>query len=255
MNSQSPLTSSVAIVTGAASGIGRASAIKISQCGATVALLDVDTEGLERTGSEIGNAGGSYDVFPIDLSDSRSIAPVVTAVLGRFGYADILVNAAGLGSEVTLLEMDEPGWDLIFAINLKAPALLMQHVGRAMIERGQGGKIVNVASSSAFRGQAPAAYASSKGGLVALTRVAAFEFGAHNINVNTVAPGVTVSSMTLRARSREQLDDMAKQGPVANYFGRVAEPDDVAAAITFLCLPDSRQITGQVIHTSAGAVV
>jgi NAD(P)-dependent dehydrogenase (short-subunit alcohol dehydrogenase family) len=125
-----------------------------------------------------------------------------------------------------------------------------------MIERGGGGRIINLSSSSAFRARnSPLAYASSKAALVQLTRSAAAELGPHDINVNAVAPGITATPMTQVIGNAEALQRVASSGPLENLFHRVSQPEDVAAVILFLCLPASRQITGQTIHTSAGAVV
>ena len=129
--------------------------------------------------------------------------------------------------------------------------LLMQEVARHMIERGEGGRIVNVSSSSAFRARSHVAYASSKAAIVQLSRSAAAELAPHGINVNAVAPGLTRTGMT----GDRDIDEDARSGHLSNLFGRAAEPPDVAAAIVFLCLPESRQITAQTIHTSAGLVV
>ena len=129
--------------------------------------------------------------------------------------------------------------------------LLMQEVARHMIERGEGGRIVNVSSSSAFRARSHVAYASSKAAIVQLSRSAAAELAPHGINVNAVAPGLTRTGMT----GDRDIDEDARDGHLSNLFGRAAEPPDVAAAIVFLCLPESRQITAQTIHTSAGLVV
>jgi len=129
--------------------------------------------------------------------------------------------------------------------------------GRHMVARGGGGKIVNVSSSSAFRAmQSNTAYGSSKAGLVQLTRSAAAELGRYDINVNAVAPGLTDTAMTAPMfRDTDAMQKAVTRGPLANVFRRPSEAADVAEAIVFLCLPGSRQITAQTIHTSAGAVV
>ena len=178
-------------------------------------------------------------------------------VLEQLGRIDILINNAGVtGRFQSLLEMDEQNWDFVLSVNLKAAMLLMKHVARHMIERGGGGRIVNLSSSSAFRARnSPIAYASSKAALVQLTRSAAAELGPHDINVNAVAPGITATAMTQVIGNAEALQRAASSGPLENLFHRVSQPEDVAAVILFLCLPASRQITGQTIHTSAGAVV
>lgn len=251
------LTGQVAIVTGGASGIGRATVLGLIQAGATVAVLDRDEAGVNAVVARGKQAGGKAVAFPFDLADSKQIPNVVARILQQLGRIDILINCAGVtGRFQTLLEMEEDNWDFVQAVNLKAAMLMMKHVARHMIDRGGGGRIVNISSSSAFRARnSPIAYASSKAALVQLTRSTAAELGPHNINVNAVAPGITATAMTKALGDAEALQKAASSGPLENLFHRVAQPEDVAAAIVFLCLPGSRQITGQTIHTSAGAVV
>jgi NAD(P)-dependent dehydrogenase (short-subunit alcohol dehydrogenase family) len=246
-----------ALVTGGASGIGRATVLALAQAGATVAALDRDEKGIEATVALAKPFGGSVISLPMDLAQSAQIGPTVARVLEKLGRIDILVNNAGVtGRFQTLLEMDEQNWDFVQAVNLKAAMLLMKHVAKHMIDRGGGGRIVNLSSSSAFRARnSPIAYASSKAALVQLTRSAAAELGSHDINVNAVAPGITATAMTQALGDAEALQRVASSGPLENLFHRVSQPEDVAAVILFLCLPASRQITGQTIHTSAGAVV
>ena len=251
------LSGQVALVTGGASGIGRASVIALLQAGATVAALDRDEAGVTATVEQGKSAGGNALALPVDLADTSQIPVVVERVIQELGRIDILVNCAGVtGRFQNLLEMEEDNWDFVQAVNLKAPMLLMQHVAKHMIARGGGGRIVNISSSSAFRARnSPIAYASSKAALVQLTRSTAAELGPHNINVNAVAPGITATGMTKALGDAAALEQAASSGPLENLFHRVSQPEDVAAAILFLCQPSSRQITGQTIHTSAGAVV
>ncbi len=254
---ETPLSGQVALITGAASGIGEAAARAIADAGASVAALDRDAAGLDRVVSELEGGGAQALAIRLDLADTQSIPAAVAEVLAAFGRIDILVNCAGLyGEPGTILEQSEENWDRVHTINLKAPFLLMQQVGRHMVERGGGGRIVNVSSSSAFRAQRSIPpYGSSKAALVQLTRSAASDLGPHDINVNAVAPGLTATGMTREVRDDEQLREMVTSGPLENLFQRVSQPEDVAAAILFLCLPASRQVTAQTIHTSAGAVV
>ncbi len=246
-----------ALVTGGASGIGRATVLALAQAGATVAVLDRDEKGVEAAVALVKQSGGNAIAVPMDLAATGQIAPTVTRVLEQLGRIDILVNNAGVtGRFQTLLEMDEQNWDFVLSVNLKAAMLLMKHVARHMIERGGGGRIVNLSSSSAFRARnSPIVYASSKAALVQLTRSAAAELGQHDINVNAVAPGITATAMTQVIGDADALQRAASSGPLENLFHRVSQPEDVAGVILFLCLPASRQITGQAIHTSAGAVV
>jgi NAD(P)-dependent dehydrogenase (short-subunit alcohol dehydrogenase family) len=251
------LSGKVALVTGGASGIGRATVLGLVQAGAAVAVLDRDEAGANAVAEQGKQAGSKTFALPIDLADTKQIPAAVARVIQQLGRIDILINCAGVtGRFQTLLEMEEDNWDFVQAVNLKAGMLLMKHVARHLIERKEGGRIVNISSSSAFRARnSPIAYASSKAALVQLTRSAAAELGPHNINVNAVAPGITATAMTQVLGDTAALERVASSGPLENLFHRVSQPEDVAAAIVFLCLPGSRQITGQTIHTSAGAVV
>lgn len=246
-----------AIVTGGASGIGRATVLGLAQAGAKVAVLDRDATGVQAVVDQVKKTGGEALPFVIDLAKTTEIGAHVSTILQQLGRIDILVNNAGVtGRFQTLLEMEEDNWDFVQSVNLKAPMLMMKHVARHMIDRGGGGRIVNLSSSSAFRARnSPIAYASSKAAIVQLSRSAAAELGQHDINVNAVAPGITATAMTQVIGDAQALQRVASSGPLENLFHRVSQPEDVAAAIVFLCLPASRQITGQTIHTSAGAVV
>ena len=253
----SELSGQAALVTGGASGIGRATVFALLQAGAAVAVLDRDEAGVNAVAEQGRQTGGTAFALQVDLADTGQIPAVVARVIQQLGRIDLLVNCAGVtGRFQSLLEIEEENWDFVHTVNLKAPLLLMKHVARHMIERGGGGRIVNISSSSAFRARnSPIAYASAKAALVQLTRSAAAELGPHNINVNAVAPGITATGMTRVLGDEEALQRVASSGPLENLFHRVSQPEDVAAAILFLCLPSSRQITGQTIHTSAGAVV
>jgi len=252
----SELAGKVAIVTGGA-GIGRAGVAALLGAAATVAALDRDEGGVNAIVDQSKKAGGKAIALVADLADTKRIPDAVAKVLEQFGRIDILVNCAGVtGKFQTLLEIDDENWDFVHRVNLKAPMFLMQHVARHMIDRGGGGRIINISSSSAFRARnSPMAYATSKAAIVQLTRCAAAELGRYDINVNAIAPGITATAMTRALGNAEALDGLAASGPLENLFHRVSQPEDVAAAILFLSLPGSRQITGQTIHTSAGAVV
>ncbi len=255
--SGSLLAGKLALVTGGASGIGAATAHLLAGHGAAVAVLDRDPAGLERVVSAIRKGGGHATAHRADLADIESIPAVVAEVLRVHGRIDILVNAAGIsGDEGEILTQSEANWDRVLAINLKAPFRLIQEVGRHMVARGGGGRIVNVTSSSAHRARrVMAPYGAAKAGLAQLTRTAAADLGGHDINVNAVAPGVTLTPMTAMIGDEAAFAKLIAEGPLANLLGRASQPEDVADAVVYLCLPGSRQITGQTLHTSAGAVV
>jgi len=242
----------VALVTGAASGIGRATSIGLAQRGVTVAMVDQNGQGLRDTAEKIKAANGACNDFIFDLRDWKNIPGLVQDILAAHKKLDILVNCAGITDEgKKLLEVDPATWDEVYTVNLRSPFILMQSLAKHMIERGAGGKIVNISSSSAFRASgAPPTYSSTKAALVQLTRSAAAELAPHSINVNAVAPGLTNTAM-MAPYPR----NLSQEGPLANLFQRWSEPEDLANTIMFLCSPQARQITGQVIHVSAGAIV
>jgi len=252
-----PLRGRVAIVTGAASGIGRVVARQLAALGASIAVVDTNPSGAADTVQELSGSGTPAVSFVVDLADADAADAVVADVVGQFGRVDILINAAGTSSGAGLFDTTTDVWDRIQAVNLRAPFLLIRRAARCMIDQGEGGRIVNVSSGSAARAiPATPAYGSSKAGLLGLTRMAAGELGPYDINVNAVAPGITTTPMALRAFGSEaELDRLVSDGPMSNLLRRASRPEDVAAVIVFLCLPASRQITGQTIHTSAGSIV
>jgi len=253
------LDGKVAIITGAASGIGRATALALSGLGADVAITDRNSEGLASLKELIERQGGRAVAVTFDLNECNRCAGIIGDVVGDLGRLDILVNAAGVDPGTSsFVELSEAAWALSHNVNLRSPMLLMQAAAKHLIARGEGGRIINVTSSAAFRaGKGMAAYASAKAALTQLTRNAAAELGAHGINVNAVAPGPTVTPFALEwFGTGEAMAEAAKEGgSVSNLLQAVADPEDVAASVVFLCLPASRQITGQTIHTSGGAIV
>ena len=257
IDSEGPLDGQVALVTGAGSGIGRATAHELAAAGAKVAVVDRDSESAARTAREVGQLGVATEAFVVELSNAGSLAAMVQAILGVFGRIDILVNCAGItAAPHSTLDVPDETLSLVMAVNVLAPFVLIGEVGKHMIWRGGGGRIVNLSSSAAFRATAsPAAYATSKAAINGLTRAAAADLGLHDINVNAVAPGITKTPMTAGIGNDDDYQRVVSSGPLENLLHRPSEGEDVAKVILFLCLPESRQMTGQVLHTSAGLVV
>jgi NAD(P)-dependent dehydrogenase (short-subunit alcohol dehydrogenase family) len=251
-----PLAGQVALVTGAASGIGRSIAVTLARAGADVVLADRNDVGLEETAAAARRQEVRVSCHSVDLAQSEAVEVLAHAALTEWGGIDILVNCAGIIGELHwIVEADLVNWNRVFAVNVTAPLILMRHVGKQMIARG-GGRIVNITSSSAHRAKgALPAYAASKSALMQLTRSAAAELGEHGITVNAVAPGVTETPIVTGIYAPGALDALVRSGPASNLTHRVSKPEDVAHAVLFLCLPGARQITAQTIHTSAGAVV
>ena len=173
--------------------------------GAAVAVLDRNESGAKAVTDEGQRNGGNAVAFIVDLADTKQIPMIVDRVIRQFGRIDILVNCAGVaGNRQSLVDLEEAEWDFIHTVNLKASMLMMRYVARHIIDRGGGGRIVNLSSSSAFRArQSAIAYATSKAAIVQLTRSAAAELGRYNINVNAIAPGITDTAMTRAIRDAE----------------------------------------------------
>jgi NAD(P)-dependent dehydrogenase (short-subunit alcohol dehydrogenase family) len=257
IGSDGPLQGQVALVTGAASGIGRATALALASAGAAVAVLDVDADAAATTVAEVEARGSAGLAVGIDLSEVGAIGPAVALVLDALGRIDVLVNCAGISAAPhSALDFTDEQFERVVAVNLRAPFLLTRAVGAHMVERGGGGRIVNLSSSAAFRATAaPAIYAATKAGINALTRSSAADLAPHGVLVNAVAPGMTKTPMTSAIGDDAAYDRAVSGGPLENLTHRAAEAGDVADVVLFLCLPESRQITAQVIHTSAGLVV
>lgn len=255
-SSERPLADRVALVTGGTSGIGNATAAQLARLGARVAIIGRNQTSLDSSVAALGD-DGRHAGFVCDLADTTEVAGLAERVREQLGGVDILVNCGAAWVADDILTADLEDLRNVIDTNLIAPFLLIQGAGRIMIDQGRGGRMVNVLSSSAFRAtKVPPGYAAAKAALGAVTRSAAGTLGQYGINVNAVAPGLTATPMADNFfESRAAMDLAMREGPLANLLGRMTEPDDVADAIVYLCLPGSRQITGQVIHVSAGTVV
>ncbi len=249
----------VALVTGATSGIGKATAEALVAEGASVALVARHPGPLEETRDALRLLGpGRVDVFPADVSLTDDISMLVPKVIKRLGKVDYLINSAGIMGPMpgASSHVDASDWDGVFAVNVRAPFLLAQGLIPQWRDRGEGGAVVNVGSSAAHRTQAPVAYSSSKAALEGFTRTLAGELASLNMTVNLVAPGLTETTRTLDIfENSAAIHEATVSGPLANLFNRASRPSDIADMIVFLCSPRSRQVTGQVIHVSAGNVV
>lgn len=241
----------VALVTGGASGIGRACAFELARGGADVAVVDVAGEQELAGAAEFLRATGARVItFRADVSEHGRAASVVDETLARLGRLDFLVNAAGVSEDGLLWKTSEAQFDRVLSVNLKGTFNYMRAAAEVFRERGAG-RIVNVASIEGLRGRAGvSAYAASKAGVIALTRAAAAELGRFNVTVNAVAPGFIRTPMT------ERLPGHVTEAAVAeSALGRMGEPEDVAHAVAFLCSERARHITGEVIRVDGGQLV
>jgi 3-oxoacyl-[acyl-carrier protein] reductase len=242
--------SPVTIVTGAARGIGFATATELARRGYRVALADLDEPALKIAGERIAELGVESILLPGDVGDFALVQAHAARVLGRFGRVDVLVNNAGMSQPRRLLDITEAEWDRTLEVNLKSCFNWCKAVAPAMLERG-GGRIVNVSSVSAHTGGAASAvskfaYCASKAGILGLTRGLAKELAPH-ITVNAVCPGSIETGMTsaLIASKREAI---AQSIPL----GRVGTPEDVAAVIVFLATVEPNYLTGEIIDVDGG---
>jgi 3-oxoacyl-[acyl-carrier protein] reductase len=243
------LDGQIALVTGAARGIGQAIALRLAQDGADLALADVKAEWLEDTAAKVRALGRRAECFAVDVSDGAAVEAGVAAVVAAFGKLDILVNNAGITRDGLLVRMDEASWDAVLGINLKGVFLMTKAAAKTMM-RARSGAIVNVASIVGITGNpGQANYTASKGGVIALTKTCAKELGARGIRVNAVAPGFIHTAMT-DALKPELREAMLKTIPLA----RAGEPEDVAAVVAFLAGPDAAYVSGQTIPVCGGMI-
>ena len=248
------LQGKTAIVTGGAHGLGRQFAAALAAEGATVAILDIADTG--TAAAEIDSRGGN-GCFGIetDVSSEASVQSAVAAILARTGRIDVLVNNAAVFSTLPpagFADIDVALWDRVMAVNLRGPFLMAKHAAPSMIAR-KAGKIVNIASGTAYKGMPLMLhYVASKGGVVAFTRALSRELGAHNICVNTLAPGLTLSDSILA--NKDHLDFARDRVVASRAIQRDGHPHDLVGALIFLCSPDSDFVTGQTIAVDGGSI-
>ena len=244
------LKGKVALVTGAARGIGRAIVLLFAKEGADIAAGDVNAEDTAKTCLEIEALGRKALALQMDVTNYKNVEESINKILDKFGKVDILVNNAGITKDNLLLRMSEAEWDAVLNVNLKGSFNCIKAVSRPMIKQRQG-RIVSVASIIGIIGNAGQAnYSASKAGIIALTKSAAKELASRNINVNAVAPGFIQTEMT--ARLPEDLKAKMKEAIPLNKFGT---PEDIAAVCIFLASEESSYITGQTIVVDGGMVM
>ena len=245
-----PLSSRVALVTGASQGIGRACALKLAQEGATLAVAARNQEKLNELVAEIMAAGGQAAAFTLDVADEDQVKPTVKAAVAQFGKIDILVNNAGITRDQLVMRMKRADWDAVLQTNLTSAYLCIQQVIGSMLKQ-RWGRIINITSVFGQMGQAGQAnYSASKAGLIGLTMAIAREVGSRNITCNAVAPGFIETAMTA-VLSEELRRTAVQQIPL----GRVGSPDDVASAVAFLASDDASYITGHVLNVNGGMLM
>ena len=244
-----PLENKIALVTGAARGIGQAIALQLAADGADLALCDVKPEWLEDTATKVRALGRRAEGYAMNVADGAAVGEAVARVVADFGRIDVLVNNAGITRDTLLIRMSEEDWDAVLDVNLKGAFLVTKAVVKHMMKQ-RSGAIVNIASVVGIMGNAGQAnYTASKAGLIALTKTTAKELGSRNVRVNAVAPGFIRTAMTDKL-SEPIREAMLKMVPL----GRLGEPEDVAKAVAFLASDAAAYVNGQTLAVCGGMV-
>ena len=240
----------VAVVTGAARGIGQAIAQRLAQEGADVVICDLQAEWLAETAGIVEGLGRKALPLAVDVGDSEAVNACINEVVKVFGKVDIMVNNAGITKDTLLVRMSDDDWDAVLRVNLKGTFLFSRAVAKHMMKQ-RSGAIVNIASISGIIGTAGQAnYAASKAGVIALTKSTANELAARGVRANAIAPGFISSKMT-DALS----EDVRKQYLSRIPLGRFGTVEDIANAVVFLASEQSSYMTGQTLHVNGGMVM
>ncbi len=243
------LEGKVALVTGAARGIGQATAVRLATAGADLALCDLQQDWVAETAEKVRALGRRAECFTMNVADSADITRAIGEVEAAFGRIDVLVNNAGITKDGLMMRMSEEDWDAVLDINLKGTFLCTKAVSRIMMKQ-RSGSIVNVASIIGLIGNpGQCNYSASKAGVIALTKTVAKELAARNIRANAVAPGFISTKMT------EALPEDVQKKMLDNIpLKRFGTADDVANVITFLAGDEAAYVSGQVVTVCGGMV-
>jgi len=245
------MSAKTALVTGAASGIGRATALAFAQQGARVVLADINTTGGQETLDMIRQKGGEAIFIPADVSLAANVAAMVEETVGTFGRLDYAFNNAGIvGTPSTTVECTEGNWDRVLGVDLKGIFLCMKHEIPVMLNQGYG-SIVNSASVVGLIGiRRNIAYVASKHGVVGLTRAAALEYAQSGIRINAVCPGYVRTPILLL----ETLPEMERHYLAAEPVGRLGRPEEIATAVVWLCSDAASFVTGHTLSVDGGLI-
>ncbi|MEA2069121.1 MAG: 3-oxoacyl-[acyl-carrier-protein] reductase [Verrucomicrobiota bacterium] len=244
------LNDKVAMVTGAARGLGQAIAVKLAEAGADIAVCDLNAEWLEETAGKVKALGRRVECYGVNVAEGDSVTAGIKAIEKDFGKIDVLVNNAGITKDGLLMRMGEDDWDAVLNVNLKGVFLCTKAAMRGMMKK-RSGTIVNISSVIGLMGNAGQAnYAASKGGVISFSKSVAKELGSRNVRCNAVAPGFIHTAMT------DALDeDVQNKMKELIALGRFGEPEDVANVVLFLASDASAYVTGQVLSTCGGMVM
>ena len=241
------LEGQVAIVTGAGRNIGERIAEVLAEEGAKIAVVDLDPTRAGQTTRKLLDAGHAAESFVADVSENDQVQTLVRDVIAHFGRIDILVNNVAVSDNRHVLEITEKEWDDTIRITLKAPFLMAKHVAHHMVDNGISGKIVNIGSTSGYRGRGSAcAYSAAKGGVANLTRSLAFQLAPHGIRVNSVSPNRTGSPVGVQEVDPDRY--------FKNLVNRAGVPDDTAQVVAFLCSDGASFVCGENIFADGGVM-
>ena len=251
-----------ALITGAGNGIGRAIAIAMAESDRNVVCADIDLSAAETTAATIRQLGVEATALKVDVGETSEISNMIQDIERQFGRLDILVNNAGVTRAADIMELTEADWDKIHRVNAKGVFFCLQNAAKQMIEQGNGGRIINIASIAGrgFSGTSNAAYSASKGAVISLTKTAAQQLAKHDITVNSICPGVTTTEIVeglvkTRAEARGiSVEAMVKEMTDNIPLKRANEPEDIAAMAIFLASSGARNITGQSYNVDGGLV-
>ncbi len=253
----------IAVVTGAGRGMGRAISLQLAEAGAHIAVSDINADSVEETATAVKALGRESLAVPADMGNVDDINRMIDQAKDAFGRIDIIVNNAGVTRYLHIMDVVEEDWDRIHRVNAKGVFFGMQRAAQEMIDQGEGGRIINIASiaGKGYAGTSNAAYAASKGAVLAMTMIAAHQLGQHDINVNAICPGSTLTTMgTENMAQRAQtlgvtIAELEQARDARIPIGRPNDPEDIAAMARFLAGPGARNITGQAFNVDGGLVM
>jgi 3-oxoacyl-[acyl-carrier protein] reductase len=246
-------TQRVAVVTGAARGIGAATALRLARDGNAVAVLDLDEASCASTVESVTDAGGRAIAVGVDVSQADQVEAAVARVADELGAPTILVNNAGIIRDNLIFRMTEDDWDAVMGVHLRG-SFLMTRAVQAHMSAEKYGRIVNLSSSSALGNRGQANYSAAKAGLQGFTKTLAIELGRFGVTANAVAPGFIQTDMTAATAERigVSFEDFIKHSAAQIPVQRVGQPEDIAATISFLCSEEAGFVSGQVIYVAGG---
>lgn len=244
----------VAIVTGAARGIGAAIARRLAADGMAVGVVDLDEQGSARTAKEIIEDGGRAIPIGADVAEEKAAGTAVQQTVAELGPVTVLINSAGIIRDNLIFKMSAGDWDSVMDVHLRG-AFLMSRAAQTHMTQAKWGRIVNISSTSALGNRGQANYAAAKAGLIGFTKTLALELGKFGVTANAIAPGFIETDMTQATATRQGIDyddwkiAVARDIPI----GRIGQPEDIAAVASFLCREEAGYVSGQVIFVNGGA--